>query len=235
MKSDRFFKWVWNINGLVLLLGLIIGILSISYLIVSNIFTSNSNIQPTLNLAQDESAEEKWSLGYPRDIGGSSFYYIPLESEKTTVDSRRGVANFSSGGYKPTRSKNVIFIDSNTNKSKWLFNSVNQLITSIKPISESTYSNSDVKTISYEVINSDTNNDGKFDSKDKSTFALSQVNGSQYKEIIEGYSSIVELKLNDDGNLFVVFIDNDEVYSMLINLNGYKVIDKKSLPKVGDS
>lgn len=235
MKSYRFFKWVWNINGLILLSGLIFGVISIAFILVSNLFEYTDTEQPTLNLAQDENAEEKWSLGYPHEIEGSNFYYIPLESEKTSVNSKGRVAKFSSGGYRATRSKNVIFIDSNTNKSKWLFNTVNQLIIDIKPIKKSTYKNSNVQTISYEVINNDTNNDGRFDSNDKSTFALSQVNGSHYKEIIEGYSSIVESRLNDEGNLFVVFIDNDKVYSMLIDLNKFKVIDKSPLPKVGGS
>lgn len=235
MKSYRFFKWVWNINGLILLSGLIFGVISIAFILVSNLFEYTDTEQPTLNLAQDENAEEKWSLGYPHEIEGSNFYYIPLESEKTSVNSKGRVAKFSSGGYRATRSKNVIFIDSNTNKSKWLFNTVNQLIIDIKPIKKSTYKSSNVQTISYEVINNDTNNDGRFDSNDKPTFALSQVNGSHYKEIIEGYSSIVESRLNDEGNLFVVFIDNDKVYSMLIDLNEFKVIDKRPLPKVGGS
>ena len=80
----------------------------------------------------------------------------------------------------------------------------------------------------------DTNNDKLLDGKDKRTFALSKIDGSNYSEVISGYNRIVESNLNAEGNLFVVFINNDEVYSMLIDLDTFEVISKNMLPKVGE-
>lgn len=237
MKSDKFFKWIWNFNGLILFLGITLGSLFISYQLTKMFFKNDVVEQPTLNLAEDENDEEKWSLGYPNKIGETDFYYIPLESEKLTVETKgRIVENFSGGSYNPTRSKNVIFIDGKTNSSMWLFKTVNQLITDIKTLQTYEYKpNSVTQGISYEVINNDTNQDGIFDNLDKRTFALSKIDGSKYTEIIEGYNRIVESRVNNEGNLFVVFIDNNEVYSMLVDLNTFKVIDKKPLPKVNNS
>ena len=90
------------------------------------------------------------------------------------------------------------------------------------------------KAVSYEVIKNDTNNDKLLDGKDKRTFALSKIDGSNYSEVISGYNRIVESNLNAEGNLFVVFINNDEVYSMLIDLDTFEVISKSMLPKVGE-
>ena len=87
--------------------------------------------------------------------------------------------------------------------------------------------------VSYEVIKNDSNNDKRLDGKDKRTFALSKIDGSNYTEVISGYNRIVESNLNAEGNLFVVFINNNEVYSMLIDLDTFKVISKSMLPKVG--
>lgn len=88
--------------------------------------------------------------------------------------------------------------------------------------------------ISYQVIKNDTNNDKILDNKDKRTFALSQIDGSNYTEVISGYNRIVESSVNAEGNLFVVFINNNEVYSMVIDLETFKVISKSMLPKVGE-
>ncbi|MEI4551264.1 hypothetical protein [Pseudoalteromonas spongiae] len=239
MKTDRFFKWIWNFNGLVLFIGIVIGTLFISYQIALVFFKGDVVEQPTLNLAQDDKKEEKWSLGYPRKVGNTDFHFIPLESEKLSVEKKergRMYENFSGGSYTPTRSKNVLLINGNTNQAAWLFDSIEQLIIDIKPLVNNKFNkNSITRGISYEVINSDTNKDSKLDYTDKRTFALSKVDGSGYTEIISGYNRIVESSLNSEGNLFVVFINNNEVYSMVIDLLTFKVVNKSSLPKVGDS
>ncbi|WP_448568204.1 hypothetical protein [Thalassotalea ganghwensis] len=238
MKTDRFFKWIWNFNGLILFIGIVIGTLLISYQLISAFLKDDVVDQPTLNLAQDEKKEEKWSLGYPSKVGNTDFYFIPLESEKLSVEKKeRGrMYEFSSGSYTPTRSKNVLLINGNTNQAVWLFDSIEQLIIDIKPLVDREFKDNTItRGISYEVINSDTNKDTKLDYTDKRTFALSKVDGSGYTEIISGYNRIVESSLNSEGNLFVVFITNNEVYSMVIDLITFKVRNKSSLPKVGDS
>ena len=237
MKSDKFFKWIWNVNGLILFVGIVIAVLFISYQLISVLFKNDFVEQPTLNLAQDNKKEEKWSLGYPRKVGKTDFHYIPLESEKLTAEKRSSsIRNFSSGSYNPTRSKNVLLINGITNKSYWLFKTIDQLIIEIKPFVANEFNeNIMTRAISYEVINNDTNQDGKLDNSDKRTYAISKIDGSNYTEIISGYNRIVESELNTDGNLFVVFINNNEVYSMVINLMTFKVLSELSLPKVGHS
>jgi hypothetical protein len=245
MKSDKFFKWIWNFNGLVLFLGIVISTLFFSYQVIITFFKADRIERTTLNLAKDSKNEEKWRLGYPQKIKGTDFYYIPLQSEKLTVETRESAVenfngriaeNFSGRRYNPTKSKNVMLINSTTNTRSWLFQSIDQLIIQIAPLTSGEYNSDPVALgMSYQVINSDTNQDNKLDNSDKRTFALSKVDGTNYTEIITGYNRIVEYDLNIEGNLFVVFINNDEVYSMVIDMTTFKVINKSSLPKVGDS
>ncbi len=237
MKSDRFFKWIWNFNGLVLFIGIIIFTIFIAYQFTSTFFKDEKVEQPTLNLAEDNQNNEKWSLGYPQYVGNTDFYYIPLESEKLTVEKKsRDIQYFNGSGYTPTRSKNVILINSKTNESNWLFKSIDQLILEIKPLIKGEFNVKGIaQGISYVVINNDTNQDGKLSKTDKRTFALSNIDGSGYTEIISGYSRIVKSDLNTEGNLFVVFINNNEVHSMVVDMNTFKVLNKKLLPKVGDT
>ena len=115
MKSEKFFKWVWNVNGLILLLGLIIGAAAIGYNFVAYLLKSDNHVQQqTLNLAEDEKQQEKWKLGYPGKVEGSDFYFIPLESEKLDIEVKADVTVYNnfSGGYKyrPTGSKNILFL-----------------------------------------------------------------------------------------------------------------------------
>lgn len=185
MNSDKFFKWVWNLNGIILLVGVLIATALISVQLVTAIFSDNDVEPPRLNLAEDKNEEEKWRLGYPRRIGETDFYYIELESEKLTVeaDTERGlgqvVENFSGSSYykhRPKRSKNVMFINGKTNYANWLFDTTDQLITDISPLYLSEFdSQSKAAGIAYHVIKNDTNNDGLLSNEDKSTFALSKI------------------------------------------------------------
>jgi len=237
MKPDRFFKWIWNINGLVALIGLILTVLFISYQLISEILTNYNEPIQTLNLADDVKGEENWSLGNPIEISGSNFYYLPLESEKISIESRSEVMNFSGGRYRPTRAKNVMFINSDSNTSNWLFPTTNQLIVNISQL----YIRNDSKqalvssAIYFEMINSDSNNDGIFDDKDERTLALTKVDGSQFSEVISNYSRILETRTNKAGHLFIIYIIENEVYSILVDLNTFKVTNKHQLPRVNAS
>ncbi|TQF67628.1 hypothetical protein [Pseudoalteromonas luteoviolacea] len=242
MKTEKFFRWIWNFNGLVLFIGIVVGTLFTTHQIISVFFKDEVTEQTTLNLAQDDNKEEKWSLGHPQEVGNTDYHYILLESEKFTVDKEEritaieGFNGKSHISYRPTRSKNVLLINGNTNQSIWLFDSTEQLIVDIRPLfNHEVDIRSVTHGISYEVINSDTNKDSKLDYTDKLTFALSKVDGTGYTEIISGYDFIVESSLNSEGNLFVIFINHDEVYSMVIDLLTFKILSKSSLPKVGDA
>ncbi|MBB1308995.1 hypothetical protein H5162_06015 [Pseudoalteromonas sp. SR41-8] len=238
MNSDKFFKWVWNLNGIILLVGVLIATALISVKLVTTVFNDNDVEPPALNLADDKNEEEKWRLGYPRRVGETDFYYIELESEKLTVEAsiqaESEVRAMFSSKYKPTRSKNVMFINGKTNYANWLFDTTDQLITDISPLYLSEFdSQSKAAGIAYHVIKNDTNNDGLLSNEDKSIFALSKIDGSGYSEVLTGFDRILERAVNEQGNLFMLFIDNAEVFSMLVDLTTFKVIDKRQLPKVG--
>ncbi|WKD24463.1 hypothetical protein NDQ71_05115 [Pseudoalteromonas sp. KG3] len=238
MNSDKFFKWVWNLNGIILLVGVLIATALISVQLVTTVFNDNDVEPPALNLADDKNEEEKWRLGYPRRVGETDFYYIELESEKLTVEAsiqaEAEVRAMFSSKYKPTRSKNVMFINGKTNYANWLFDTTDQLITDISPLYLSEFdSQSKAAGIAYHVIKNDTNNDGLLSNEDKSTFALSKIDGSGYSEVLTGYDRILEYTVNEQGDMFMLFIDNADVFSMLVDLTTFKVIDKRQLPKVG--
>ncbi|MCF6193564.1 MAG: hypothetical protein L3J46_04435 [Kangiellaceae bacterium] len=235
MKSEKFFKWVWNINGLLLLTGILLMSLLIAYQLVKELSREEQEPTQTLNLAEDSTGEEKWSLGYPQKVVGSPYYYLKLESENKEVIARKPVYSFSGSGYRNTRAKNVLFINSNSNVSNWLFKSVRQLIINMESLHVKDSSDLvTTKAIYYEVINNDTNSDGVYDIKDKKTFALTRKDGTKYSEIISGYNNILTASMNEAGALFVIYINNGEVHSMLVDVDNFIILEKTQLPKVSD-
>jgi len=236
MKSEKFFKWVWNINGLMLLGAALLLFVFLSYQFAQESFREEHKTSQTLNLAEDSKGDKKWSLGYPEQITGSPYYYLQLESQNTEVKEVSKVYGLYDSGYRNTRAKNILFIDSISNESTWLFKSVRQLIINMELLHLKISSGQvTTKAIYYEVINNDSNNDGVFDIKDKRTFSLTRNDGSKYSEIISGYNRIVTARINESGSLFVIYINNDEVHSMLVELDDFTVLKKSQLPKVNDS
>lgn len=237
MKSDKFFRWVWNFNGLALSVGLISILLFIAYQIKIEIFKDKHIERPSLNLAEDVQNDENWSLGYPERITGTSFYFIPLESDKLTIEKKDNKLHYFSGGsHSRIRWKNVVFINSTSNEAKWLFKSTEQIIVDISPQTKGEFNVQGVaRVISYEVINNDTNKDGKLSYADKRSYALSKIDGSGYTEIVSGYNQIIKSALNPEGNLFVVYITNNEVHSMVVDINTFTVVSKKIMPKVEEA
>lgn len=240
MKTDNLFKFIWNVNGLAIFAGIVIAAVMLLVALVGDIIDGPRHVPAPVNLAEDNKQEENWQLGYGRSIGDTDYQYIPLESEKLSVDTRDRHQNFEmfsgGSGYTPTRAKNVLFINTKTNKARWLFATVDQIVVDITSLQIGSYNEAArVFGMSYDVINKDTNQDGLLDNKDQSILAVSKVDGSRYTEVLTGHSEVIESSLNSDGNLFVIYIENNEVYSMIFDMTRFKVMAKGRLPKVTES
>ncbi|QPB85899.1 hypothetical protein CWC22_023140 [Pseudoalteromonas rubra] len=131
--------------------------------------------------------------------------------------------------------KNVILINASTNESRWLFDSVDQLIYRFDTLEqEGARLSEQNQAIFYELINEDSNADQQLDYNDEFIFALSRLDGSGYTEIISGYSDLITQAVNKQGNLLIVYRRQEQVFSALIDLRDFELLDKRALPKVGD-
>ncbi len=234
MKTKKIFKWVWNING-AMILGMTFFV--VGEMLVNNFFIEEAYTEEieTLDLAEDLQGIENWNLGYPQAISGSDFYYLPLESDNKEVKIEQKISGLYGivDDYYTTRSKNVIFINNKSNESHWLFDSVEQIIVNMLTLDARLADQPLItKAIYYEVLNSDSNSDGIVDTNDKLTFSLTKNDGSNYKEIISGYNRIIKADLNASNNLFVLYVNNNEVFSMIIELENFSIISQTQLPKV---
>lgn len=242
MWKEKVFKYVWNVNSVLLLLFLLgFGGMALSSAI-SKLLRNKAPIN-TVNLAEDKQGIEKWRLGFPRGISGYDLYYLPLESENSEVDvvekfsSAIVIRNNFSGYNGHSKAKNLIFINSKTNASHWLFSDNNQLIFSSSTIdfkvnNENLDTEQITKAISYRIAVKDTNGDKKVDSLDKRSFALSRPNGRDFVVILDGYDDIVTESINENGNYFVIYVKDADVYSMLIDLDALTIMSEQKLPQV---
>lgn len=243
MENNKFFAWVWRLNGIIILL--VAGLLAcfLIYELTKNIFRSRPEKNVIVNVAEDPKGEERWALGSPTHILGNDFLLLPLVSENKKVkEVKRNSLNFSGSG-RYARSinypaKNILFLNAKSNESFWLFKNTGRLILATEqfPYSYGTNSeNEKTKAIFYEVVSSDTNNDDLLTYEDKLSLAMSKPDGRGYQVLLKEYDRIISKSLVDNGNILIIYQINGVGISKLIKISPFEVISSKELPHIKNS
>ncbi len=123
-RSERFFVWVWRLNGLLLLALAVVGVVAaLAAAIDLAIFSSRERPQEQLTkIAGADLGARDLRLGDFRTIAGTQFLYAPLASPSEYIGSG------SSGG--SGAAHNLLFFNTATKKARWLFPGNNQTISS---------------------------------------------------------------------------------------------------------
>ena len=191
---------------------------------------SQESIVAELDEAKSESNDDEktWELGLSQSIKGTQLLMLPLVSESN--------ANIGQKIGQASPAKNVLFMDTKTNESYWIFDDVERLILDIKqfpsPVDYTAEVNS-TQAIFYDTIMQDTNGDGNISSDDSTSLMVSSPNGKSYQVILDEYDKIISRTITDDKKVFMVYQNSGTDYSMLFQLNPYAIISQKELPQVG--
>jgi len=230
VENNKFFKFVWRFNGIAMMVAIIIAILVMCGSVLEGLWSKK---QPAItNVAKDPDGQEKWRLGHAQKIR-ERIVLIPLVSEREYV--KVGVASMKSGlhSYSDSYSgRNLLFIDGETNQSKWLFPANNQMITSYKLLPEDDeYRNKNINCIAYEVVTEDTNGDKKLTSEDLASIALSNFDGSNYKVVIDKAENLVDISQIGKDRIILIYQKSKVSYSATYSIPSFTLISQKELPK----
>ncbi len=236
--ENRFFKFVWRFNGIVLM---IVGVAAICAMIVSvyalrDEIGRGGNRRNTATINERVSSKDHWSLGTLTKIDGTDFSMIPLLSDQDHAKSSSGEFSGSSSG--PGNCvNNMLFINIVNNNSKWLFNTNKYIILNSELISEyeSCQNNRIVRAVLYVVVRKDTNGDKKISYDDKMDIAVSTCGGDDYKEIVTGIDNFIGHQAIDKDKLFIAYKKQGAGHSAIVSLGDFSLINQKSFPALGKS
>lgn len=191
MENNKFFLIVNRINSMLILFVAVAALISILVLNrASNSWGNRNTVQ-----VQDEKSKETIDLrlGSLEDMAGHDIQTINLLSDST----RKG---FSSG-YGGSEIRNVLFLSGEELKAEWLYENNNFFINCFCKLQKSNeYNGKDpVLAIYVSVVKKDTNRDGELSSKDGITLSLAKPDGSDYKELDNGISKILDSTVSDQG------------------------------------
>ena len=228
MDENRFFKFIWRFNGLILM---IVGVLAIGVLGFSGykMFRDVRHERTTrniVNVVEDQQVDEKWQLGHLINISGSSYVVVPLYSDQKYAQSYFSKSSDST--------RNLLFIDVRSNQKKWLFKTNDYLIVNQEFLSEKEINGKDevIRAILYMVVKKDTNGDKRLTADDKMDIALSTPGGDNYKEVVTGIDGFIGHRVIDKDTVFIIYQKQGTGYSGRVDLRDFSFTNQMELPKV---
>jgi len=230
MDENRFFKFVWRFNGIVLMVA---GVLVIGVIIIAGgyeIFreaTREREVRNIVNVTDETISDQKWKLGYLKDVNGTPYLMIPLHSDQSYAHSYYSKSSYST--------RNYLFINSNTNQKRWLLDTNDYLIMNDEMLSVEKYDAKDrkVRAILYHMVKEDTNDDNRLTHDDLSVVAFSKPDGTEFREILSDLDVFIGHRVLDQNSTLLIYQKEGKGYSATLSLENFVLSTATELPKVG--
>jgi len=227
VEQNRFFIWISRITSILFLLLIAIAIGFTVY----GIFQSKNRTQVNTVevVSESDEAGEYLKLSNIVEVCGVDSRYVKLNSSKTS----RGF--ISKGGY-GVLTRNIVFFVGVEMESHWLFDNDKYLINEIAQLSTKSYKCEDKKVVSiyYEIIKSDTNNDGDLNSEDNTTIAITSPDGQNYIELDTDITSVIDHSVDNDAKTLTILMQKGSLILMKrFSLENNQMISEEEISRIG--
>lgn len=225
---NKFDRILWRINGVLFLAILALGFLPLVWQTVEfSVHRPSHHDGPTiLNQAHGTHEEERFQLGGPSRITGTSILRMPLYGEATS----REYSSFKSGG-DHSHTRNYLFVDYSDLSSWWLFKTFDRAIVKEHDFRVGT-EGKDRRVIStiFETATKDTNGDQKVTEGDHIAAFLAAADGKKPIEIISDSDRILSVDQVTDNQVLIVYQRGSAVTATLISAQDGSKIKESLLP-----
>jgi hypothetical protein len=241
MQRERLFRPSWGAKSLLMLaVGLLaLGLLAfVAYQIYKVAFRTRQ-VNDVVNVEPDARIESEWSLGNFSRVAGTDYVMAPAHSKQT----------YQASYYEKDASavRNYIFVNVMDKSSRWLVPTNKYLFLTAEKLlllrdtgaemSAGTQTTSDrnsevAKWMSYEVVKSDTNGDGRLTGNDLRAIAISSATGEGYAEVIQNVEQTLGSMLRGGDTLLVFHSTGGRSYVSEVDLPKRQVTVTRELPKI---
>jgi hypothetical protein len=231
MRATEFFRYVRRFNALAIAVASVGFILLGSYFAVAIFLdqTRMRRVTNVVNVGESDKVSEEFSLERPDLITGTPYVRVAL---------RRGQTYPASYYPKSTvQIVNYLFLNTSTNKTRWLFERADQLILESHDLFSKLKSSPDETHRSvgmlYVVVDRDSNGDGRLSERDTQSLAASAVDGTDYRKLIEGIEQLYSVQQISDDRVLVLYQKDAQTVSELYSVPSMQPLTKTNIPKVG--
>jgi len=222
---DGFFRWVWRITGLLLLLLVLYG--AVSMVGASRSMRQVPDGEATIGrLDRPDQHEVALKLGGFAALPGTSMLYAQLGSEGPQVGSL-------SSSYTPTDLRNLLFFDTASRRAHWLLDDNAQSLAALSVIGEpdplrTHGSSSDSRALGLLFLSRPAETDHKGDAT--WDIRLSSVDCHQLKTLANGVNTLLDHQLTNDHALLVFYAKRGVVHVLDVDPVTRELRSDQTLP-----
>ncbi len=232
METNRFFTAIQRINSVLFLL-LLLGAMALMLFAAWESSHSRWRREDAIQVAPEQ-AERKhmeFVIGDVAKVRGLDIRYVELNAREESESLK-----YSSGSSTTTR--NLLFLQGKEMTPQWLFETHLQILHCYKPLyeEEDDEDNKPAVAFYYDVIKSDTNNDGEITDEDLHSIALSHPDGSGYQEIESGIRRVVERQVADNGTTLLLMVqEKGQVVIKRYSLKTFQKVSERNIAMLASS
>lgn len=210
-RAVRWFRTVWRVNAIVILVaGLLVSAAAVVVMLAMvRELTRERVTHDSARLEPEVVKGEVFELGNMTRLRGTPVLLLELTSRQ----------HYSTGAYSKEAAsvRNLLFFDSETGKSSWLFTQYG-LLAGIKPLAEHGDDKARIRWVMLELISQDTNRDGRLSVQDAHTLGVVDADGQNYKDLVQNVERVVGVEFLSDTAVDVAFSAVDADYIAEIDL-----------------
>lgn len=191
MRSERFFRWVWRVNGLLLLPLVLVSLFGVGAMLTDGFgwMTREPDERGAIRTGgegSDARPAERLRLSDFQSVQGTPTLRAALHSD--------GDADWSfssSGSYLPRETRNFLFYDTATRDGRWLVEGNQRLFLRSEELGATGCPKEGKTTaIVYLVAERDTDDDARVSSDDDLSVAVSAPDGRGYQVVLDGVDAV---------------------------------------------
>lgn len=189
MTMNRFFRLLWRFNALVVAgAGLVVigGSMVVAVVVIQQERRETPIVKP--NTPSPDS--QKLAFGDFNPVVGVSTVIVPLEQDAESY-------GFGSSGGRRSVTRNLLFVDLTSGVQRWLIESGSVLILHYRQIERDVPRGKRAEAIAIlaEIIDADTDGDGRLGNGDRVTVAFTRPDGTGYTEAIRDIDRLFGTRL----------------------------------------
>ena len=227
--ENRFFTLLWRFNAVVIsllgILGIIFG-LYVGYMILTD-SKRDTYVENLSSAPGKESAKEHLIFDEMKTVPGNDLVLIPLESYRYYARGYRS----SYSGKNASAVRNYLFLNPLTSEQSWLYPHHDFIITevSVLPKSRCRDEQKRASAILYYGVKKDTNGDGMLSVSDHKYIAVSDSEGKQYRDLVEGVDTILGHKQVNETAIVISFVKDAVTQALTVDINTLSLINSAVL------
>jgi hypothetical protein len=227
VRARRFFRWVWRVNGVLFLLAALVFVVGMSIGLVAMLVEMHRDARKSSVVkVADEEIRTKENLGNFEPVKGTGVLRASLQADAE--------GTFGSSSRHATV-RNYLFFDPADGSSRWLIPGYKGLIVAMHEMPEEGGCGSRDKPVVgmvYELVEADSNHDGKLDESDAKAVAVSTPGGLRFSRVLSGVEQVKGTSLTPENRILVLYTAAGTLKAALVDGATFALTEDKAVKPV---